>query len=655
LAAISPNGLSTKSAFFGLIRKVREACEACGPMRTRVITLTCGILTCIAFGVPSASRAQTNSWIQSSDGAWQNPANWFLFQAPTNTQSLVITNDISKTITIDATTSGSFSNTLTVTDVILSTPSTATNILDLSNAGTNTPLTVLNNFLVSSGGLLRVTGSALWMEANTNAALTNAVLAILSNGVLSVDGALLINSNGVMTADTGICVGEGTNANGLALLGGGQLILTNAIPSAIGVNGTGQMILSNGQLQTATSFLFVGSGKGSQGNLNITGGTWNSSTNARLVVGMETGAVGQVTVNGGNLIATNSLITLIGCDGSGELDLLNGTNVFGSMEVGGDPGSQGTLNVAGGVNTLQAGLSIADSVGATGAVWLTGGQLVDTNFTTTVANWGNGTVTISNGSWVGTTMLAGQYATRALLTNGATLTPISSSEGTINVAGGAMTLYSKLVLGNCSTGGVGVLNVTGGSLYVTNAAHNAFIDVRSGEVNLSGGLLQADILIMTNACGLFVRGGGTLVAGSVILDPNLDADGDGIPNGWEQAYGLDPLNAADASADPDGDGFSNLQEYLAGTDPTNAASRFQITSIISQGNDVKITWSAVTNKSYVVQMASGFTGSVTNGFSDLGTITIPSSPAIATTNYVDLGGATNGPARFYRVKLVTSP
>ncbi len=577
---------------------------------------------------------------------------------PTNTQSLVITNDVSKTNTIDATTTGGFSNTFTATDVILSAPNGATNILDLSNASTNAPLTVLNNFLVSSGGVLRVTGSALWAQINTNAALTNAVLAILSNGVMSVDGTLLVNSNGVITADTGICVGEGTNANGLAVLAGGQLILTNGIPSAIGVNGVGQMILSNGQMQTAASFLFVGSGKGSQGDLALVGGTWNSSTNARLVVGMETDAVGQVTVNGGNLLATNSLMTTIGCDGAGEIDLLNGTNAFGSMEIGGEAGSQGTLNVAGGSTTLQAGLTIADSLGATGTVWLTGGQLVTTNFTTTVANWGNGTVTVSNGTWVGTTMLAGQYAQRALiLTNGATITPISawSSEGTINVAGGAMTLYSKLVLGNCATGGIGVLNITGGSLYVTNAAHSAYIDVRSGEVNLNGGLLQTDILIMTNACGLFVRGGGTLVAGTVVLDPNLDADGDGIPNGWEQAYGLDPLNAADASADADGDGFSNLQEYLAGTDPTNAASNLQITSIVSQGNDVKITWSAATNKSYVVQMASGFTGSVTNGFSDLGTVTVPSSPAITATNYVDLGGATNGPARFYRVKLVTSP
>src|SRR5262249_7752010 len=153
------------------------------------------------------------------------------------------------------------------------------------------------NVVVSSGGVLRVTGSSLWTEFNTNAMSTNVFLGILSNGVLSVDGTLLLNSNGVVIADTGLCVGEGTNANGSALQTGGQLFLTNMLPSAIGVNGSGSMTVSNGQMQTATSFLFVGSGKGSQGNLTIAGGTWNSLTSARLVIGMETGSVGQVIVN----------------------------------------------------------------------------------------------------------------------------------------------------------------------------------------------------------------------------------------------------------------------------------------------------------------------------------------------------------------------
>ena len=47
----------------------------------------------------------------------------------------------------------------------------------------------------------------------------------------------------------------------------------------------------------------------------------------------------------------------------------------------------------------------------------------------------------------------------------------------------------------------------------------------------------------------------------------LDADGDGMPDSWEQRYGLDPHNPADAEQDKDKDGFTNLEEYLAKDDP----------------------------------------------------------------------------------------
>ena len=57
-----------------------------------------------------------------------------------------------------------------------------------------------------------------------------------------------------------------------------------------------------------------------------------------------------------------------------------------------------------------------------------------------------------------------------------------------------------------------------------------------------------------------------------LIDPAADADGDGIPNGWERAHGLDPFDASDADLDGDGDGISNLAAYCLGLAPAGAPS-----------------------------------------------------------------------------------
>lgn len=48
-----------------------------------------------------------------------------------------------------------------------------------------------------------------------------------------------------------------------------------------------------------------------------------------------------------------------------------------------------------------------------------------------------------------------------------------------------------------------------------------------------------------------------------------DNDGDGIPNAYERAHGLNPWRAADATNDFDGDGLSNFREYQFGTENGN--------------------------------------------------------------------------------------
>lgn len=49
-----------------------------------------------------------------------------------------------------------------------------------------------------------------------------------------------------------------------------------------------------------------------------------------------------------------------------------------------------------------------------------------------------------------------------------------------------------------------------------------------------------------------------------------DTDGDGMVDGWEEHFGLDPLSSSDANEDADSDGLSNREEYLNGTNPSKS-------------------------------------------------------------------------------------
>jgi hypothetical protein len=56
--------------------------------------------------------------------------------------------------------------------------------------------------------------------------------------------------------------------------------------------------------------------------------------------------------------------------------------------------------------------------------------------------------------------------------------------------------------------------------------------------------------------------GGQPAMTQVTRPAGFDTDGDGMPDAWETAHGLDPKSASDGNGDSNGDGYTNVEEYL---------------------------------------------------------------------------------------------
>jgi pectate lyase len=123
---------------------------------------------------------------------------------------------------------------------------------------------------------------------------------------------------------------------------------------------------------------------------------------------------------------------------------------------------------------------------------------------------------------------------------------------------------------------------------------------------------------------------------------------------WQSQYfGSSTNPAAAPDADPFGKGMSNTNQFLAGINPTNPASAFRIISAVQQGSDILITWTTAGAHTNAVQAATGDgNGGYATNFTDISDPIIISGSGDVTTNYVDGGGLTNNPSRYYRVRLI---
>jgi hypothetical protein len=593
--------------------------------------------TCHRFGstlivfaslmVISVAHSQTtNSWIAPSGGKWERAIRWG-DGLPSVTQSVVIiSNASSKIVTINTRTAHKFRSSLTISNLTVSAPDGVSNTLFL-NRTRSIALHILNGLTIGIGpdnssggeselistkstlivdgllggqlqdnGTMAITGGSLIttncsLEVATSSSSSSPAvgLLVISNGLVRARDVTIASGNpssgtievigGTMTLSSSLTVGNGLqNSPGSFLMASGGLLVVTNDETDIGgfFESSGSLTVSDASFLAADVFL---GGTRSDGILTINDGS--VTVGGQLGIGGGEQGSGSVSLNGGKLVVTNGETRLgLGTPSSGNMAVFHGLFRARDVYVGANQ-STGGLFIDGGVSILSSNLQIGvENSDAT--VSITGGQLVVTNAPIVVDD--EGQCIVSGGRLAARTIELGRFA-----------------EGTLMVDGGSVTASEGITLGDCSDDlAVGYASVDGGRVTVTNPTGTGFIDVRNGQLTLGSGVVRVDKLVMTNTCSSLVHTGGTLVVGSVVLDPDA----------------------------------------------------FGVTSVSREGNDLVVTWLMGPGQINALQGTSRKTHGhhITDDFTDIFVVTNNTTPGVV-TNYLDVGAATNIPPRSYRARL----
>jgi len=91
-----------------------------------------------------------------------------------------------------------------------------------------------------------------------------------------------------------------------------------------------------------------------------------------------------------------------------------------------------------------------------------------------------------------------------------------------------------------------------------------------------------------------------------------DADGDGLPDYWENQHFWNPTSPNRGSGDFDKDGMSNRAEYLAGCNPTDPNSCFEfIETKALKGGGIEVKWQSRPGRYYTISRSSKLEGEFT--------------------------------------------
>jgi autotransporter-associated beta strand protein len=301
--------------------------------------------------------------------------------------------------------------------------------------------------------------------------------------------------------------GGRTVAN-LNISGCGQFVQRSYMQLGVNYNGAGagvgvgNVVLGASPADTCsltingTAGLDAGASSGDVGNVTINAGTMAMGANP-LYLGYVLGGSGNFTMTGGTLASSGAVAVWSGSGaisisqtGSGPTSLS-----AGSMTVGQNGASSGTLTIASGKVALTSAIYNGYGAGATGLVNISGGaiSLVDlrTDSGSGTFNQSGGSIT-SAGGWV-----------RLGINSGAT--------SVYNMTGGSDAGFGNIDVGEA---GSGTLNVSGVSNLSTTGALRivGYTGGGVGVVNLNGGIITAGSVTTLTGTSTLNLNGGTLAA-----------------------------------------------------------------------------------------------------------------------------------------------
>ena len=131
-----------------------------------------------------------------------------------------------------------------------------------------------------------------------------------------------------------------------------------------------------------------------------------------------------------------------------------------------------------------------------------------------------------------------------------------------------------------------------------------------------------------------------------------DSDGDGLPDLWEAAHGLDTNDPVDAQLDSDLDRQSNWEEYIVGTDPFDPQSNLRMESVMLGGEtdrELILRFTAVSNRTYTVQFRDRFDSGPWTRWTDI--VAYPTNRLVTLTNPLPAGIG----SRAYRLVTPRAP